>query len=150
MDSVSDGAGNDRRIVFTDGVFDLFHANHAAFLHEARSFGDALVVGVVSDARAAEYKRTPVLNQYERLCVVEALGCVAEAFILDDRLIGSTMRRIIDDYNVSTVVYAGDTTPEFYVPAEEAGIMRRLPYRSGVSSSEIIERIKTRYRVDEL
>ncbi|MGE3993779.1 adenylyltransferase/cytidyltransferase family protein, partial [Pseudorhodoplanes sp.] len=111
---------------------------------EARSFGDWLVVGVVSDLRAEEYKRLPVLNQEERLSVVEALSCVDEAFIIHQALISETMERIIADYHVDAVVYAGDSTPDFYKPAERSGIMHRLPYRAGVNSTDIIRRIISR------
>ena len=138
------GAGIGKRVVFTDGVFDLLHANHVAFLEEAKSFGDWLVAGVVSDLRTEEYKRRPVLSQEERLRVVEALSCVDEAFIIQDALTFETMERIIANYGVTAVVYAGDSTPDFYVAAERLGIMHRLPYRAGVNSSEIIRRIISR------
>jgi cytidyltransferase-like protein len=138
------GSGIGRRVVFTDGVFDLLHANHVAFLEEAKSFGDWLVVGVVSDLRTEDYKRRPILSQEERLRVVKALSCVDEAFIIHDALTSETMERIIADHNVTAVVYAGDSTPEFYVAAERSGIMHRLPYRAGVNSSEIIKRIVSR------
>jgi cytidyltransferase-like protein len=137
-------AGKGSRVVFTDGVFDLLHANHVAFLEEAKSFGDWLVVGVVSDLRAEDYKRCPILSQEERLRVVEALSCVDEAFIIHDALTSETMERIIADYDVTAVVYAGNSTPEFYIAAERSGIMHRLPYRAGVNSSEIIGRILSR------
>jgi cytidyltransferase-like protein len=137
-------SGRGKRIVFTDGVFDLLHANHVAFLEDAKSFGDWLVVGVVSDLRAAAYKRHPIISQEERLRLVQALSCVDEAFIIHDALIPETMERIIADFDVSAVVYAGDATPNFYIPADRLGIMHRLPYRTGVSSSEIIGRIISR------
>lgn len=130
--------------MLTDGVFDLLHANHVAFLEEARRFGDRLVVAVLSDRRVAEYKRWPVLREGERLEAVRALRCVDEAFILDAPLNGPTMERLIETHGIAAVVYAGNTTPDFYGPAEAAGIMHRLPYRDGVNSSEIIERIVAR------
>jgi cytidyltransferase-like protein len=138
------GSGIGKRVVFTDGVFDLLHANHVAFLEEARTFGDWLVVGVVSDLRAEDYKRRPILSQEERLRVVQTLSCVDEAFIIHDALTSETMERIIAEYDVTAVVYAGDSTPEFYIAAERSGIMHRLSYRAGVNSSEIIRRIISR------
>jgi cytidyltransferase-like protein len=141
--------GHGARVVFTDGVFDMLHANHVAFLEEARSLGDRLVVGVVSDARTLEYKRLPIMTETERLRVVLALGCVDDAFIIHDPLVAETMEAIISRFGVGAVVYAGDSTPGFYVPAERAGIMFRLPYRGGICSSEIIGRIVTRHRAGE-
>lgn len=138
------------RTVLADGVFDLLHANHVAFLEEARSFGDRLVVAVLSDRRVAEYKRWPVMREQERLAVVRALGCVDEAFIHDDPFVGATMKRLIEDHDLSAVVYAGTGYADYYGPAEAAGIMRRLPYRKGLNSSEIIERIVARRAKGEL
>ena len=142
-------SGSAGRVVFTDGVFDMLHANHVAFLNQARSLGDRLVVGVVSDARTEEYKRIPIMTETERLRVVQALGCVDDAFIIHDPLVAETMEAIIARYGIGAVVYAGDSTPDFYGPAERSGIMHRLPYRGGVCSSEIIGRIVTRYRAGE-
>jgi hypothetical protein len=51
------------------------------------------------------------------------------------------MEMIIREYLVGAVVYAGDATPEFYVPAEQAGIMHRPQYRAGINTSDIIARI---------
>lgn len=128
--------------VFTDGVFDLFHANHVALLHEAQALGDRLVVGVVSDKVAQGYKRAPVICEAERLEVVANITCVDEAFIIDADMTSQTMDKIVDDFNISLVVYAGDATPDFYSSAEAAGIMPRLPYHVGVNTSDIIQRIR--------
>jgi cytidyltransferase-like protein len=145
----SDNPGETKRVVFTDGVFDLLHANHVALLEKARSHGDMLIAGVVSDARAAEYKRIPVIREDERLRVVSALSCVDHAFIIHDQLNAETMSRIITDYGVTAVVYSGNSTPEFYGPADMSGIMHRLPYHDGISSSAIIEQIIRRYKAGE-
>ncbi|MHA1189472.1 MAG: adenylyltransferase/cytidyltransferase family protein [Alphaproteobacteria bacterium] len=103
------------KIVFTDGVFDLLHANHLAFLKEARAVGDRLIVGVISDRRVREYKRQPIIAQDERLQIVQCLTCVDHAFLLDDALVPQTMENLIAEHAITTVVYAGDNTPDFYV-----------------------------------
>lgn len=130
--------------VFTDGVFDLFHANHAAFLSQASALGDRLVVGVIGDEVTQSYKRIPIIPQAERLAIVQSIACVADAFIIDAPLTADTMDKIVSDYDISVVVYAGDSTPEFYTNAEAVGIMRRLPYRDGVNTTQIIDRLKYR------
>ncbi len=129
-------------VVFTDGVFDLFHANHLAVLEEAKTYGDKLVVGVTSDAMAASYKRAPVIAQQERLRIVQAISCVDEAFILDSPMGEEKMMEILDTYDVTSVVYAGDATPEFYRPAEAQGKMVHLPYHAGTSTSGILRKIR--------
>jgi hypothetical protein len=52
------------------------------------------------------------------------------------------MKQVIERHDVAHVVYAGKSTPDFYAYAEEIGVMRRLPYRDGVSTSAIIEQIR--------
>ncbi|MCP4319023.1 MAG: adenylyltransferase/cytidyltransferase family protein [Hyphomicrobiales bacterium] len=134
-----------QRVVFTDGVFDMLHANHVSLLEEASSFGSRLVVGVVSDARTQEFKRLPVVDEQNRLHVVKALRCVDHAFIIHAPLTSETMEQIIREHAVDAVVYAGDNTPDFYLPAEQAGIMHRLPYRTGINTSRIIDQVVERF-----
>ena len=64
--------------VYVDMVGDLFHAGHVALLREARSHGDRLVVGVLSDETAASYKRRPIMTLAERVAVIEACRWVDE------------------------------------------------------------------------
>ena len=67
-----------KRIVFTNGCFDILHYGHAKYLQDARSKGDYLVVGVNSDSSIKKIKgrNRPVIKEADRLRVVEALGCV--------------------------------------------------------------------------
>lgn len=131
-----------QKTVFTDGVFDLFHANHLALLKEAKANGNKLVVGVLSDAVVRGYKRAPVIAEAERLAIVENIACVDTAFIVDKPLVSQTMDDIVEEHGIDAVVYAGNSTPEFYESAEKAGIMVRLPYHTGVSTTGIIENIR--------
>ena len=130
--------------VYTDGVFDLFHANHLALLQEAKALGDYLIVGVASDRVTQSYKRTPVIDETERLAIVAAINCVDEAVLLDEVPNAAKMEEILATYDIDLVVYAGDATPDFYKPAETRGIMLRLPYHEGISTSGIIDRIRAR------
>ena len=68
--------------VFTEGVFDLLHANHLRLLAKARSMGDRLLVGVTPDDHAARYKRRPILTQAERIEAVRTTGLKRFAFNL--------------------------------------------------------------------
>jgi glycerol-3-phosphate cytidylyltransferase len=133
-------------VVFTEGVFDLFHANHVAFLRQASTFGDRLLVGIFSDKAVEQYKHTPIMTQDERLSAVRTQACVDEAFIIDSMAEAPVMKKLIAEHAISIVVYAGNSTPDFYRPAEQAGIMRRIPYRDGISSTRLIERIIERYK----
>jgi len=136
--------------VFTDGVFDLFHSNHWEMLNDASELGDFLLVGVVSDKTAMSYKRRPIMSEKERLRAVQQHPLVNECFIIDGLLISSTMKDIMKVHDISTVVYAGTSTPDFYLPAEEADIMRRIPYREGITSSVLIDRVIERFKSGDI
>lgn len=137
----------DTGIIFTDGVFDMLHANHVALLEDARKLGEYLVVAVATDALTETYKRKPVINQHQRLLMVRSLACVDEAFLISGPLDQTAMQRVLEQYQPRAVVYGGDATPDFYKPAERVGIMVRLAYRQGISSSAIINTILSRANI---
>lgn len=137
------------RLVFTEGIWDLLHANHVDLIEEVASFGDRLLVGVGSDAMALRYKRRPIMSETERLRLVRALRVVSEAVLLDGPLDdGTVIQDIIDRYDPSLVCYAGPGYDAFYQPAIDRGIFRRLERRPGVSTSDLIERVLSRSAAD--
>jgi hypothetical protein len=76
--------------------------------------------------------------------MVRSLSIVDEAFILTEPLIAETMEAIIRDYSPSKVVYSGGVEFDFYRPAEQRGLMVRPAYLGGLSTTEIIKRIRSR------
>ncbi|WP_337660461.1 adenylyltransferase/cytidyltransferase family protein [Anderseniella sp. Alg231-50] len=131
-------------IIFTDGVFDMLHANHVKVLEAAKALGEYLVVAVATDKLADTYKRKPVICEQERLLMVQSLACVDEAYLMSGPLDASGMDHILNHYSPCAVVYGGDATPGFYEPAERAGIMVRPAYRPGINSSAIIDTVLSR------
>ena len=131
----------DTGIIFTDGVFDMLHANHVKVLEGAKKLGEYLVIAVATDKLAETYKRRPIICEEERLFMVQSLACVDEAYLMSGPLDASGMELILERYRPRAVVYGGDATPEFYQPAERAGIMIRPAYRPGINSSAIIDTI---------
>ncbi len=127
--------------VYADGTWDLLHYNHIEFLQECRSYGDRLIVGVVSDRSVLDYKQKTILTEEERVRTIRSLGFVDEVILVDGPFNAHLMRRLIAEHDLSVVVYGSPGFEEYYGPAEELGIMRRPPYRSGISSREIISRI---------
>ena len=134
-----------RRKVYVVMVADLFHCGHVEFLKRAREHGDYLVVGLVSDDNAAENKRTPVLNVKERKKVLEACRYVDEVRIQEENVTNEWLK----DNGFAVKVHA--------VYDEAAQALHRMwnaemgdkykvevPYEYGISTSEIIERIKNR------
>lgn len=131
-------------VVYADGVFDLFHPGHVAFLRRARAEGGPgarLVVGVVGDADAA-WKRPPVMTAAERAAMVRACGAADE--VVEDCPLVLTAE-FLAARGVTLVVHGDDARQEefFRVPIA-MGIMRYVPYTPGVSTSELIRRVLAR------
>jgi rfaE bifunctional protein nucleotidyltransferase chain/domain len=109
-----------RRLVFTNGCFDLLHAGHVRYLQQARALGDALVVGLNSDRSVRELKGDgrPLNAQDDRAEVLAALGCVDYVVIFDGKRATELLRA------VRPHIYAkgGDYTPDS-LDAEERGAL---------------------------
>lgn len=136
---------DDRKVVLVEGTWDLLHYNHIEFLLEAKRFGNWLVVGVISDDWVASYKRTPVMNEQERLRTIAALPFVDEAFLYDGPFTAQLMESFLERYRPDVVVYSGGSFQHFYSPAARRGILVTPEYREGLSSTTIIDRIITRH-----
>jgi cytidyltransferase-like protein len=129
--------------VYVDMVADLFHAGHVEFLRRAREFGDELVVGIHSDETVAGYKRPTVMTMEERLCVVAACRYVDQV-IPDVPLV--VTREWIDGHSIDLVVHGDDLAEQtlmlMYRVPHELGILRLVPYTGGISTSDVIERVR--------
>ena len=136
-----------RRVVFTNGCFDLIHPGHIKYLEEARRLGDALIVALNSDRSVRELKgeKRPILDQNERADVMAALSCVDYVTIFDE----PTPREIIAALLPDVLVKGGDWDVERIVGREEVeaagGEVLSLPFIEGCSTTDVIERIVRRY-----
>ncbi|HEX8185773.1 MAG TPA: D-glycero-beta-D-manno-heptose 1-phosphate adenylyltransferase [Blastocatellia bacterium] len=133
-----------KRLVFTNGCFDLLHPGHARYLNQARELGDALVVALNSDrsVRAIKGEGRPILTERERAEVMAALEAVDYVTIFDE----DTPRELIASLLPDVLVKGGDWTPDQIVGREEVeaagGKVLSLPYVEGLSTTEIIQRIR--------
>jgi rfaE bifunctional protein nucleotidyltransferase chain/domain len=133
-----------RKVVFTNGCFDLIHPGHVRVLREAKSLGDVLIVAINSDRSVRELKgpNRPILNENERAEVLAALACVDYVITFDDLLPRETIKAIQPD----VLVKGGDYTPDAIVGRDEVeamgGVVKSLSYIEGFSTSDLIERIK--------
>jgi cytidyltransferase-like protein len=129
--------------VYVDMVADLFHFGHVRFLEQAHSFGDHLIVGVHSDATVASYKRTPIMTMEERIAAVQGYRFVDEV-VPDAPLI--VTQEWIDRHAIDLVVHGDDFDPalaeRLYGVPMALGIFRTVPYTPGISSTELIQRIR--------
>jgi len=132
-------------IVYVDVVGDLFHSGHVEFFQKARALGDYLIVGVLSDAVVSSYKREPIMDENERARVIS--GCRYVDMVVEDCPLGVT-DELLDKYDIDIVVHGDDFNEEEareqYLPAIEREIFRLVPNTSGVSTSDIIDRISQR------
>lgn len=133
-----------KRLVFTNGCFDLLHPGHVRYLREARSLGDALVVALNSDrsVRVLKGEGRPILNERERAEVVAALQAVDYVIVFDEE----TPRELIAELLPDVLVKGGDWPLGEIAGRQEVeaagGKVLSLPYVEGSSSTDIIERIK--------
>src|SRR6185295_8337460 len=99
-----------RRVVFTNGVFDLLHPGHVRYLQKARQLGDVLIVGVNSDrsARAGKGPGRPITPDAERAEIIAALACVDAATIFDDDTPHRAIKLIQPDMLVKGADWAED------------------------------------------
>ena len=131
--------------VYADLVADLFHYGHMEFLKKARALGDYLLVGICADDLLEAYKRIPILAMEERAASVAGCRYVDEVLVNAPFFVD---RAWIEKYDINLVVHGDDFTQEqlerYYKVPMEMGILRILPYTPGISTTEIIRRIRER------
>jgi D-glycero-beta-D-manno-heptose 1-phosphate adenylyltransferase len=132
-----------RRVVFTNGCFDLLHPGHIRYLEDARSLGDLLVVAINSDAsvRQLKGKGRPVVSEAARAEVLAGLASVDLVLIFNELDPARVIRAVRPD----VLVKGGDWPVDRIVGADfvqsMGGTVRSLPYLEGMSTSALIRRI---------
>jgi D-beta-D-heptose 7-phosphate kinase/D-beta-D-heptose 1-phosphate adenosyltransferase len=136
-----------KKLVFTNGCFDLLHVGHVRYLNCARAMGDALVVAVNSDRSIREIKGKgrPIVPEAERAEVLSALACIDYIFIFDD----PTPQQVIDAIVPDVLVKGADWDLSEIVGRETVekggGIVRNIPLVEGSSTTGIIEKVIERF-----
>jgi len=135
----------DLKVVFTNGCFDLLHVGHVAYLEEARSLGDALVVAVNTDAsvrRLGKGGLRPVNPEADRARVLAALAAVDRVVLFDE----DTPLTLLTELQPDVLVKGGDYQMSEVVGREvvlaRGGRVLILPFRAGYSTSLLVERIR--------
>lgn len=130
------------RRVITFGTFDVLHIGHVAILERARALGDALVVGVSSDAlNFSKKQRYPVYPEEDRLKIISALRCVDAVFIEESlELKGDYIRR-----HDAQVLVMGDDWQGRFDEFRALCEVVYLPRTPSISTTEIIEVVKRRH-----
>lgn len=144
-------ASTGRRVVLTNGCFDLLHAGHLHFLRHARALGDALFVALNRDAsvRALKGPARPIQSERERAYALDALACTDVILFFDQPRLVAEIRALRPDLYVK----AGDYTLATLDPAERQALAEVeaeicfLPFLPGFSTTGLLERIAAATRV---
>lgn len=132
------------KVVFTNGVFDLLHPGHIDILTRSRSLGDALVVGINTDASVKRLKgeSRPIRNEAERAYVLAALEAVDRVVLFDE----DTPLELIKALKPDVIAKGGDYTVETIVGAREVqgwgGRVEVVPLTPGHSTTSIIQKLR--------
>ena len=122
---------------------DLFHFGHVNFLKQASEIGDYLIAGIHSDETVQNYKRSPIMTMEERISVVASCRYVDEV-IPDAPLIIDL--KWIKKHNIHLVVHGDDFSEDLlqlcYKIPIEMGIFKKVPYTPGISTTDIMNRLK--------
>ena len=133
------------RVVFTNGCFDLLHPGHVSYLRSARSLGDALVVGLNSDASVGRLKgpSRPIVYERDRAVMLAAFESVDAVIIF----IEDTPIRLMRELKPTVYVKGGDyrieDLPEAKVAAEIGAEVKIIPFEPGYSTTALIEKVRS-------
>jgi rfaE bifunctional protein nucleotidyltransferase chain/domain len=135
------------RVVFTNGVFDLVHAGHVAYLAWAREQGDALVLGLNADVsvRALKGPERPLVPFADRAAVVAALRSVDAVVGFSERTPEVVLDAVRPDVHVKSAQYRIEDLPERIVVLQHGGEIRLAPHLAGKSTTDIVAEIRRRY-----
>lgn len=147
FNQISDELKNkrDKKIVFTNGCFDLLHVGHVRYLQEAKSLGDILVVGANSDASVKKLKgpSRPVQNENDRAEILAALGAVDYVVIFSEE----TPEKLIHQVKPNILTKGGDWKPENIVGGpfvmSYGGQVKSLQFVDGKSTTNLIKKSKS-------
>jgi len=136
-----------RKVVFTNGTFDILHRGHVEYLAAARKLGDVLIVGLNTDRsiRRIKGKHRPINRNADRAAVLSSLGAVDYVVFFGD----DTPARLIDKLLPDVLVKGADWKPGTIVGAAtvlaNGGRVKTIPLTRGRSTTDVIDRVLQRY-----
>jgi rfaE bifunctional protein nucleotidyltransferase chain/domain len=143
LDKISKLKSEGKKIVFTNGVFDIIHRGHVEYLNEAKALGDYLIVGLNADASVKRLKgdKRPVNKEDDRKFVMENLKAVDDVIIFTEDTPYNLISKIIPD----VLVKGGDWTEDKIVGSDivkqNGGKVFSLKFVNNYSTTGIIEKI---------
>ena len=142
---ISNARALGRRIVFTNGVFDVLHPGHARYLRDARALGDLLIVGVNSDRSTRALNKAPdrpVNPENERAEVLAALASVDAVVVFDEETPHAIISALQPDILVKGADWGADAIVGRDVVEARGGKVVRIELAKGYSTTAIVERIR--------
>ena len=134
------------KTVFTNGCFDILHPGHTRYLCAARELGDHLIVAVNSDqsVRAIKGEERPIQTEQTRVEMLAALGCVDTVIIFDEDDPLKVIQHLLPDILVKGGDWAEDEIIGSDVVKKSGGEVKRIPFVTGFSTTDIIKKIRNR------
>jgi len=135
-----------KKLVFTNGCFDLLHAGHLSLLHDAAEFGDVLILAINSDDSVRRLKGPdrPIVTASERAALLAALSCVDAVTIFDEDTPLETLRAVRPHVLVKGQDYGIDTVVGRELVEGDGGRVALIPLLSEKSTSALVDRIRRR------
>jgi rfaE bifunctional protein nucleotidyltransferase chain/domain len=129
-----------KRLVLTNGVFDLLHVGHLRYLYAAAALGDVLWVALNSDASVRQFKgeSRPLIPWAERVELMDALAPVGAVLYFDERTADGIIRLVEPDIYAKGGDYTADTLPEIATVRDIGAEVAFLPFVEGRSTTDII------------
>ena len=138
-DIITQQKNEGKRVVFTNGCFDIIHAGHVRYLTEAKKLGDILVIGLNSDSSVSTIKPgRPIIPEEQRAEVLSALSMVDYITLFNE----DTPYELIKEIKPDILVKGADWDIKNIVGSDIVKEVRTIPFVKGVSTSEIIKKIK--------
>jgi len=137
-----------KKIITTNGVFDILHAGHVKYLEEARKLGDALIVGVNTDKSVKQLKgpKRPINDEKSRLTVLAALESVDYVFLFNEKDPRKWIEKIKPDIHVKAGDYKLSQIIEKESVERNNGKVVLMPVVKGYSTTRLVQRILSLYK----
>jgi D-beta-D-heptose 7-phosphate kinase/D-beta-D-heptose 1-phosphate adenosyltransferase len=132
---------SDKKVVFTNGCFDILHIGHVKYLEIAKSFGDVLILGLNSDSSVKRLKgeSRPINSEYDRAYILAALECVDYVVVFEE----DTPYELIKAVKPNILVKGGDYEGKEVVGSDIADELRLVEFVDGKSTTNIIKKINS-------
>lgn len=134
-----------KKIVFTNGVFDLLHLGHIDYLSKAKDLGNILIIGVNNDesaARLGKGSNRPITNQLSRSTIIAALGFVDGVVLFDEDTPYNLIKSVQPDILVKGADYKAENIVGYDIVTAKGGKIETIEFLEGYSTTKIENKIK--------